>query len=133
MGTLNSLSFERETENDLILVPIWVDNDPLTFAIDTGATHTIIDLSQLIILGYDFNRAIGSEEISTASGVESAQVFNLTKIEFMGVEHHNFKVRVLDLVSTGGGFYFDGLLGLDFFADRKFCLDLKERKISISV
>ena len=51
MGTLNNLTFRRESENNLILISVWVDKDPLTFAIDTGATHSVIDLSQLIIMG----------------------------------------------------------------------------------
>ena len=132
MGTLNNLTFRRESENDLILISVWVDKDPLTFAIDTGATHSVIDLSQLIIMGYDLNMAIGNEQISTASGIESAYIFNINSIEFMGIKHGNFKVRALDLVSTGAGFYFDGLLGLDFFANNKICIDMKEQIISIS-
>lgn len=129
---MKKLSFQRSSENDLILVPVMVDNNPLTFAIDTGATHTIIDISQLLILGYEFQNSVGEEFISTAGGVETAGIFTLNEIEFEGIQHQNFQIRTLDLISNGSGFYFDGLLGFDFFKSSGICFDFRQNSISIN-
>jgi predicted aspartyl protease len=128
---MKTISFQRQSENDLILVTVMVDNNPLTFAIDTGATHTIIDISQLLILGYEFENSAGEEFISTASGIETSRRFILKKIEFEGIRIENFEIRSLDLISNGCGFYFDGLLGLDFFRNSNICFNFKQNSISI--
>ena len=47
--------FELPDEDSLIILKGKIANDNLSLALDTGASHTVIDLSTLLLAGsYDF-------------------------------------------------------------------------------
>ena len=85
-------TFSRIDEESLIVVPCQLENDPVALAIDTGASHTTIDLTPLLMTGYEIANSKGIEKIETAGGVIDAYVFEVKKFSSLGIERYNFKV-----------------------------------------
>ena len=63
-----TFQFERTDEDSLIKVDFWFSRTKLTFALDSGASHTVIDLSQVLIAGYELKDALGTVELETGKG-----------------------------------------------------------------
>ncbi len=49
MVTMKTHSFKRKSTDSLIVVPCYVGYDKLALALDTGASHTTIDLTPLLL------------------------------------------------------------------------------------
>ena len=60
---MNRFRFNLDDEDSLILVNSELDRDVLSLALDTGATNTIIDLSMLMIAGYELKDATKQVEL----------------------------------------------------------------------
>jgi Aspartyl protease len=123
--------FKRHTDESLIIVNCMVDRHDLALALDTGASHTTIDLAALIIAGYDIRKAIRTVPIETASGVIEAFVFKIKQLTAIQMTQKNIEVCAYDFFSYHLITDFDGVLGLDFFGDRKLCIDFKESVLTI--
>lgn len=131
MALMTTHRFVRENEDDLIVVPCKIDGDKLILALDTGASHTTVDLTPLLLSGYDVSSAVGVERIATGSGVIDAYVFTLKKMEALGIIRTNFRVCAYDFFAYHYSADFEGVLGLDFLKETKFCIDLDEQEITI--
>ena len=70
--TTNTYRFRRDDEDSLIFVYAEVGAEPATLALDTGATHTVIDLTILLMAGYTTNDIVKTVEMETAKGVIEA-------------------------------------------------------------
>lgn len=81
----NQQSFSRITEDSLIIIPCQLDNDPLALALDTGASHTTIDMTNMLMAGYEVADALSIEKIETASGIIDAYVFIVTEFSSLGL------------------------------------------------
>ena len=55
---MKKFSYYREDDESLITIPSFFDNEKITFALDTGATHSVIDLTRLLLAGYDMQDAV---------------------------------------------------------------------------
>ena len=68
------MSFPFDPKRGLIIVPteVWglTGSAVLCFALDTGATGTIINVGLLVAIGYDPALAADRIQITTGSGVE---------------------------------------------------------------
>ena len=125
--------FKREPESGLILVNIEIDNKfELKMIFDTGATNTTIDSNALYLLGYDIKDNIGTVEIETANGIIETEVFEIDTFSSLGLLKYKFQIQVYDFAAHGIFSDYNGLLGLDFFEGKKFCIDTNENTISIS-
>lgn len=124
-------SFHREEEDELIVIPCLVDDSLVSLALDTGASHTTIDLTSLLLAGYDISNAVGIEKIATGSGVVDAYIFVLDKIESLGVVREKFQVCTYDFFAYHYSAEFEGVLGLDFLKGIKFCIDLDDEEVTI--
>lgn len=124
-------SFIRENDDNLIVVNCSIDDSPLALALDTGASHTTVDLTPLLLEGYEISNAVGIEKIATGSGVVDAYIFVLAKIEAFGIVKYNFQVCAYDFFAYHYSADFEGVLGLDFLHDTKFCIDMQEQVITI--
>jgi hypothetical protein len=124
-------SFIRENNDDLIVVNCSIDDSPLSLALDTGASHTTVDLTPLLLEGYDISNSDGTEKIATGSGVVDAYVFTLAKIEAFGIVKRNFQVCAYDFFAHHYSADFEGVLGLDFLQGTKFCIDMEEQVVTI--
>jgi hypothetical protein len=131
MAIVKSFPFEKSTDDGLIVVSSKIGYDHIAIALDTGATHTTVDLTQLLIIGYEVKDAIRTEPIETASGVINTLIFNVSEFSCLGIKRRNFEISAYDFLFYGIVSEFDGVLGLDFFKGVKFCIDMENNVISI--
>ena len=108
-----------------------VDNHDLALALDTGASHTTIDLAALIIAGYDITKSERVIQIETASGVIDAYVFKVKTLKAINTEKKDIEVCAYDFFSYHLITDFDGVLGLDFFGEQKLCIDFKNNLLTL--
>jgi predicted aspartyl protease len=124
-------SFDVET-SELIIVPVrlWKQATSFVFrfAVDTGATTTIADLSSLQLLGYEPTSSTSSTALTTASRSEKVEPFLIERVQALGHEHTNFRVLGFALPRELG---VDDLLGLNFFRDRRLVLDFRDGALTL--
>ena len=123
--------FKRKDKDSLITVPCRISIDSIALALDTGASHTTFDLTQILMLGYSVTDAIRMERVKTGGGTVETYVFVLKQLTCLGITRTNIEVSAYDFFAFNIVADFDGVLGLDFFEDVKFCIDLKQKEINI--
>jgi hypothetical protein len=69
--------FTRQDEDSLIVIPCLIDVDSFTVALDTGASHTVMDLTPLLMSGYEIKNALRKVPLEAASGIIDSYVFRL--------------------------------------------------------
>jgi hypothetical protein len=87
-----SSSFKRIDEDDLIVLDCKIGNVSAKIALDTGASHTVIDFGRLIEAGYRMGDTKGIVPIATANGIIGANLFLLKHFEVFGIVKQNFLV-----------------------------------------
>jgi len=92
----------------------------LQFALDTGATASVVNVEMLLAIGYDPMVASDRVQVTTGSGVEFAPRVELQRLTALGHERLGFPVLGHTLPPSAG---VDGLLGLDFFRGLVLTLD----------
>ena len=100
----------------------------LRLALDTGATVTTIRTASLLLIGYDLGTDLRRVPLTTGSGVEFVQSVRIDRLEALGDYRESFPVLAHTLPPSAG---VDGLLGLDFFRDRKLTLDFRAGSITL--
>jgi hypothetical protein len=133
MVVMKTHHFVRRDEDDLVVVPCKIDEDKITLALDTGASHTTVDLTPLLLAGYSVSDVVGMEKIETASGVIEAYIFVVHRIECLGIVRKNFTLSAYDFFAYHFLADFEGVLGLDFLKGTKFCIDLEEQEITVQL
>jgi predicted aspartyl protease len=123
--------FKRKTKDSLIIVNSELDGHDIALGLDTGASHTVIDLTPLLIAGYEISQSKGIVQLETASGVIDTYIFQVRELRAIGINRKNFDVCAYDFLSYHLITDFDGLLGLDFFEDRKLCIDFRGDLLTI--
>src|SRR5688572_16629252 len=98
----------------------------LRLAIDTGATRTIISTKLLAAAGYDLAAVQDRTEMITGSGVEYVSRILIDRLSALGVTSAGMFVISYELPP---GTKVDGLLGVDFFADRRLIIDFRSNSI----
>jgi hypothetical protein len=126
------IKFDRKTNESLVIVKCSFPNHEIDLAIDTGASHTTIDLTALQIAGYDISQSIRQIQIETAGGVIEAYVFLVNSFTSMGIIKNNFEICAYDFFAHNVLAQFDGVLGINFFDDKKICIDFINSEITIS-
>ncbi len=124
-----SYTFERPTADDLIIVTVQIGNSLAEFVLDTGASHTFIDFGLLIKEGYRKSQTRGVVPVETANGIILANTYLLSSIVTLGIEKKQFEITsyLFDAPESN----YKGVIGLDFLADKEFCIDLKKGIIKI--
>jgi Aspartyl protease len=125
-------AFKRHDADSLIILKGRLAKDDISFALDTGASHTVIDLTQLLIAGFEVKDATGTVQIETAKGVLEAYLFRLPTLTVLGITRKNIEICSYDFFSNHIFTDFDGVLGLDFLEDSKICIDFRESFITVS-
>jgi len=117
----------------LVIVPVSIKLDTVAFdfnfAIDTGASISLIDIDILHALGFQKEHAIRTIQTMTASRQETAYEFELPNIKAIGLIRRNFKVISRSLPS---GLGIDGLLGLNFFRNKELIINFKLSEVRLS-
>jgi Aspartyl protease len=130
---MSVFTFELPTDEDVILVNATIGGKyQFRLALDTAATHTTIDSNVLYFSGYELKNSKGEKEIETSNGIIIVELFNIEEIECLGITKSNFEVQVYDFLAHGITSDYDGVIGLDFLKDNKFCIDMRVGEITIS-
>lgn len=124
-----SYSFKRETEDDLIVIPVKIGNSLVDFVLDTGASHTFVDFGILIKEGYRLNDTRGIVAVETANGIIYANKFVVEVIDGLGISKDNFEVTsyIFDDPESN----FKGVIGLDFIGENEICINFKEGNLIV--
>jgi predicted aspartyl protease len=124
-------SFTRQDDESLIIIPCMIDKDPFTVAVDTGASRTVMDLTPLLMSGYEMKNALRKVPLEAASGIIEAYIFQVKSFSSLGITHTNMEVCAYDFYAHHVLAEFDGVLGLNFFQEHTFCINLKKQIISV--
>ena len=126
-----SVSFDSSAR--LIIVPVRVSgprgDSRLRFAVDTGATSTVVNSDILASLGYDLPNETEYSSITTGSGIERAARFPVQRLEAIGARRREFPVLAFNLPPTA---MLDGLLGLDFLRGSRLTVDFRKGRIILT-
>ena len=111
-------TFDRN--EPLVVVEVTVEVDGklkvFHFAVDTGATITLVSDDAMKRMGYTKADCIRTTHTITASKAENVYEYSLKNIQAIGLIHRNFKVISRSLPI---GLGIDGLLGLNFFKKQR--------------
>ena len=124
-----SYSFERETEDDLIVITARIGNSLVDLVVDTGASHTFIDFGVLIKEGYRLNNTKGIIAVETANGIIYANRFDVNFINALGITRDNFEITSYLFDDPESNF--KGVLGLDFLSGKEICINLKDNLLTV--
>jgi predicted aspartyl protease len=118
-GTLR-IPFEEDDGHIFLKVRI-NDSKPVWFALDTGATHSLIDLRYAESLRL---KSESSQRIEGAGGYEEASIFKNVSIKLPGVDLYNQTLwgLGLDAIASANGREMAGILGYDLF--KRFVVDI---------
>ncbi len=126
--------FDLLTDEDIIIVNASIENKyEFRLALDTAATHTTIDSNVLYLSGYDLKNSKGEYEIETANGIIVVERYDIEQLECLGIIKTDFEVQVYDFLAHGITSEYDGVIGLNFLREHKFCIDLPKREISVDI
>lgn len=119
-------------DEGLIVIPVQLFGPKgdliVHFALDTGATKSLINWDIVALLGYDPAIAEERTKIVTASGIEFAPTINIAKIFSCNLILENFSLICHTLPLNAN---IDGLLGIDFFRNTVIQIDFIKGEISV--
>ena len=123
--------FSRANNESLVLIKCELPNHKFALAIDTGASHTTIDLTALLIAGIEVKESLRTEKLETASGIIETYVFKIPKFTALGITKYNLEICAYDFFAHNVLSEFDGVLGIDFLSEHKICIDFTKSEITI--
>jgi hypothetical protein len=124
-----SYPFIRETVDDLIEISSELDKTTLIVALDTGASHTIIDFGILVKEGYRLSDSKGITFLETANGIITANKFIVGNFSCLGCIKNNFEVT--SFLFNDPEDTVKGIIGLDFFEKKELCINFNKFEIKI--
>jgi len=125
-------SFERDPESGIMLFDVMLDvKYEMRMAFDTGASRTTFDINALLIAEYPLGNILEESAIETANGIVKVGVFEAHSLTSFGHTVGNVKVQVYDFLAHGILSDYDGVLGLDFFENTRFSIDMTEQTIEV--
>jgi predicted aspartyl protease len=130
--TKKTTTFQRFDDESLMLIDFHINNSSVLLAFDTGATHTVIDFTALLLMNIEVPLNAETVLLETAKGVIEAKMINVVECQFCGIKRKNFNILTYDYIANGVLADIDGVLGLDFLQGYKFCVDTNNFELSIS-
>jgi predicted aspartyl protease len=103
-------------------------NARVQLALDTGATGTVVSADVLVDLGYDLSSSSERIKVHTGNGDVVVVRLPIDRLSALGIERSRFPVLCHNIAS---GATFNGVLGLDFFRDRRLCIDFRVGEVSV--
>lgn len=127
-------SFDLPTDEDVIIVNASIEGKfKFRLALDTAATHTTIDSNVLYFSGYELKNSKGEKEIETSNGIIVVETYDIEHLECLGIIKTNFEVQVYDFLAHGITSDYDGVIGLNFLKENKFCIDILKGEVSVDI
>ena len=121
-----------EIVSGVILVDVMLDEDlEFKMMLDTGASHTTFDINALYVSGYPVGHVIGKGLVETANGIVEVDIIKPKSISAFGHTVSSMNVQLHDFMKHGILSDYDGLLGLDFFKNTKFTIDMDNQTIEV--
>ena len=99
--------------------------------LDTGASRTTFDTTALCMAGYSVGDLTEKSAIETANGIVKVGVIQVGSLTALGHSVSNVSVQVYDFIAHGIISDYDGVLGLDFFENTKFSIDMIKQTIEV--
>ena len=131
---MKSFKFPIPTDEDVIIVEASIEGIfRLRLALDTAATPTTIDSSVLFLIGYELKESKGEQELETSNGLILVELYDIVQFECLGIVKPQFEVQVYDFLAHGITSYYDGVIGLNFLREHRFCIDIMKGEITIDV
>ena len=131
---MTRFTFDLPTDEDVIIVNASIEGKyKFRLALDTAATHTTIDSNVLYFSGYELRNSKGEKEIETSNGIIVVETFDIDHLECLGITKTNFEVQVYDFLTHGISSDYDGVIGLNFLKEHKFCIDIAKGEIIIDI
>jgi hypothetical protein len=128
---MTKIQFELPSDEDLIVVQGTIQGYPVRMAIDTAATHTVLDSNILFILGYNTTDLGETIQIESANGEITAYLFEAIDFSVLGIEFKKFPLMTYDYLSKGIISPHDGVIGLDLFKDSILTINFQSFEISL--
>ncbi len=100
----------------------------LKLALDPGATGSMINTAMMVAIGLDPALSQERREVVTGSGIEFAPKVFIPEFHSLGIKVKNYPVLCHTLPQ---GAMVDGVLGLDFFRNKKLVIDFQKGLISV--
>jgi len=126
--------FETDPVSRLIYVYIQVDEEiKFRMMLDTGASSTTFDINALIVAGFPVDNVVGINTVETAIGMMEVDIIETKSISAFGHTVCGMKVQMYDFYKHGILSDYDGLLGLDFFENTEFRINMKNQTIEVFV
>ena len=82
---------------------------------------------QIILIGSSIEKGV----IETANGIVEVRIFEVDSISALGHTLYNKSVQVYDFFAQGILSDYDGVLGIDFFENTRFCIDMSKQTVEI--
>jgi hypothetical protein len=131
-------AFHRNSEDDLIVVTSYLRLPgkklyyPLSLILDTGASHTVVDLNMLLVAGYEKKLRLNKEvKVQTANKIIDADKILVEELKILDRAIPNFEVTTYDFLAQDDLLDYDGVLGLDFFQGTRLLLDFVKSELTI--
>ena len=124
------VTFDPHEGPVLVPVTLWgpAGDVRLIFALDTGATTTLVDTDRLIAVGYDPDTIEDRAFITTASGIELVPKLAVRGIEALHHVRNDFTLICHRLPATA---VVDGVLGLDFLREQRLTVDFRAGRVTL--
>jgi predicted aspartyl protease len=129
---MNTHKFQLLDEDSLIIIKGLLGTDRISLALDTGASHTVIDLSTILLAGYDLKDAVKMVELETGKGNVEAYVFKIKKFKSLDITQTNMEICSYDFLANNMLLDIHGVLGLDFFKNTDLTISFKKFEITVS-
>ena len=126
--------FDLPTDEDVIILNATIGGKfKFRLALDTAATHTTIDSNVLYFSGFELKNSKGEQEIEKSNGIIVVETYDVDYLECLGITKTDFEVQVYDFLAHGISSDYDGVIGLNFLRDHKFCVDILKSEISVDI
>ena len=124
--------FIKDPESGVIFVNIRLDGKyKLKMMLDTGASTTTFDINPLYLSNYPIGRIIDTGMAETSGGIIEVDIVETKAISALGHTVRGMKVQIYDFLKHGIISDYDGLLGLDFFENTEFRINMKNQTIEV--
>ena len=126
---MRKFTFEFKEQDDIIILIGSADGHKIEMALDTAASHSVIDFNILLMMGYSPKLAIGKMEVETSNGIISVDRYQIQSLEMLGKTVTSFEVTSYDFLEKGILSPYQGVLGLDFFEQTILTIDFINQEV----
>ena len=126
---MRKFTFEIKEQDDIIILIGSADGHKIEMALDTAASHSVIDFNILLMMGYSPKLAIGKMEVETSNGIISVDRYQIQSLEMLGKTVTSFEITSYDFLEKGILSPYQGVLGLDFFEQTILTIDFINQEV----